>query len=233
MASSGLRVRLLLLVGLMLAVSACSDRSRMIDEAIELGVIDERHTDYWLLNRYRHGVICGKWDSSGEGVPYREGFKYFIIKDGAANKRPHKGYWQVFCTDDPAAGLAKIFGIGPLESEADKAVVLEIHADLTAIVSALKQYQRDYKDYPYTHQGLKVLLASKDDDGRQLAGYLQALPNDPWGRPYRYEFSELGGGVAIRYKLYTLGADNEVGGKGQNTDISSDHLEFLEYVLFP
>jgi type II secretion system protein G len=215
-----------------LVLQACSDQSKMMDEAIELGLVDERHADFWKLNRYRRGVICGKWDASAEEAIYREGFKYFIIRDGVANTSPNKGYWQVFCAEDPSIGLKKRFGIGPFDTDAEKEIVGKIYTDLTSIVTALKAYQRDFKDYPYTHQGLGTLQKTKASSG-QAGTYLKTLPMDPWGRPYRYEYSELSGGVAVRYKLYTLGADDKPGGEGENADINADHLEFLDYVLFP
>lgn len=229
----GKLLKLQLLAAGILLVGACSsDRSKMLDEVIELGLVDERHADFWMLNRYRRGVICGKWDASAEGAMYREGFKYFIVKDDAVDTNPNKGRWQVFCAEDPFVGLKKRFGLGPFETEAEKEVAIKIYTDLTLIVTALKAYQRDHKDYPYTHQGLGTLLKKKPGGG-ETGTYLETLPVDPWGRPYRYEYSELSGGVALRYKLYTLGADDKRGGEGDNADINADHLEFLGYALFP
>ncbi len=228
----GALARLFSLAALIMVVSGCSDRSRMVDEAVELGLIREGEEDHWMLTRHRRGVICGKWDSTAEGAIYREAFRYFIIKDGEANRAPNRGAWQVFCAEDPAAGLKKRFGIGPIETEEELAAVRKIIADMASIVDALNAYQRDNRDYPYTHQGLGILTGAGGVEG-QSASYLSELPLDPWGRPYRYEYSELSGGVAVRYKLYTLGADDKRGGERANADINADHIQFIDYVVNP
>jgi general secretion pathway protein G len=40
---------------------------------------------------------------------------------------------------------------------------------------------------------------------------------DPWGRPYIYRFP----GEHGDYDLYTLGADDQEGGEGENQDLTS------------
>ena len=46
-------------------------------------------------------------------------------------------------------------------------------------------------------------------------GYIQRLPDDPWGRPYQYQNPGPDGGPAV----FSLGADGAPGGEDENADI--------------
>ena len=50
---------------------------------------------------------------------------------------------------------------------------------------------------------------------RPLCRRRQAVPADPWGRPYLYEPSATGG----KPRIFSLGADDAPGGEGENADI--------------
>jgi general secretion pathway protein G len=43
------------------------------------------------------------------------------------------------------------------------------------------------------------------------------VPNDPWGRPYTYRSP----GEHGPFDIASLGADNQLGGTGENEDITS------------
>jgi general secretion pathway protein G len=51
--------------------------------------------------------------------------------------------------------------------------------DTTNLLSAVRLYKLDNKQYPTQAEGLRVLTASPKP-------YLERLPDDPWGRPYQY-----------------------------------------------
>ena len=51
-------------------------------------------------------------------------------------------------------------------------------------------------------------------------GYLDKLPNDPWGHPYQY----LSPGVKGDIDVFSFGADNKPGGEGGDADIGSWEL---------
>ena len=51
-------------------------------------------------------------------------------------------------------------------------------------------------------------------------GYLERLPNDPWGRPYQY----LNPGLKGEIDVFSLGADGQPGGEGSSGDIGSWNL---------
>ena len=48
--------------------------------------------------------------------------------------------------------------------------------------------------------------------------YLSAIPKDPWGIDYIYEYPPR---KSTSYDLYTLGADGLEGGSGEDTDVGN------------
>jgi general secretion pathway protein G len=80
-------------------------------------------------------------------------------------------------------------------------------SDIQTITSALDLYKLDKFNYPTTNEGLDALVQD----------YLGKKPIDPWGKNYYY----LSPGENGDFDLYSLGADNRIGGKDENTDISS------------
>ena len=105
-------------------------------------------------------------------------------------------------------------------NRADEARLQKVQADFKAIQTALKLYRIDNYVYPTTEQGLEALvqrptMAPEPRNWKQ-GGYLDELPQDPWGLPYQY----LSPGETREYDIYTLGADGVSGGQDQNADIS-------------
>ena len=93
--------------------------------------------------------------------------------------------------------------------------------DITRLSGALQSYSGDMFNFPSQQDGLNALLEKPDNapDGNRYrpGGYIQKLPNDPWGRPYIYE---VPGDAGYPYNLYSLGADGREGGEEDNADIS-------------
>lgn len=93
--------------------------------------------------------------------------------------------------------------------------------DIADLSRALERYRLDNIFYPSTEQGLQALIEKPDikplPRNWNEGGYLdmKRIPLDPWGNPYQYE-SGPGPGS---YTLYSLGADGEAGGAGNNADI--------------
>ena len=79
--------------------------------------------------------------------------------------------------------------------------------DIQTISSALNLYKLDKFNYPTTSEGLEALVQQ----------YLGKKPMDPWGKDYYY----LSPGENGDFDLYSLGADNRIGGKDENTDINN------------
>lgn len=85
------------------------------------------------------------------------------------------------------------------------------------IRSALDLFMLDVGRYPTEEEGLKVLVSNDGNLENWNGPYLKSrdVPEDPWGRPFRYRLEESGREPAV----FTLGADNEPGGEGENRDI--------------
>lgn len=96
-------------------------------------------------------------------------------------------------------------------------------AQIEMIGAALDAYRLDNGRYPTTEQGLDALWREPTMEPlpRNWRGpYLRrAVPLDPWGNEYLYLFpSQLG---PTGYDLVSLGADGEVGGEGEDADITN------------
>jgi len=102
---------------------------------------------------------------------------------------------------------------------ADDARVTAARTDVTHLMQALKLYRLDNQRFPTTDQGLQALVTrpTTAPEPAHWRPYLDKLPLDPWGRPYRY----INPGVHGEVDVLSLGADAEPGGEGRNTDIGS------------
>lgn len=90
---------------------------------------------------------------------------------------------------------------------------------------ALQLYKLDNGVYPSTEQGLKALV-EKPAVGVipkkwKIGGYMQKLPEDPWGNIYKY----LSPSPKGDYEIISLGTDGEAGGEGVNADITNWNLD--------
>jgi general secretion pathway protein G len=93
--------------------------------------------------------------------------------------------------------------------------------DIATMMQALKLYKLDNQRYPTTEQGLQSLIEKPTTgpaaNGWKTGGYIEKLPKDPWGNPYQF----LSPGVKSEIDLYSLGADGQPGGTGDDADIGS------------
>lgn len=90
--------------------------------------------------------------------------------------------------------------------------------DLAALASALSQFHLDVGRYPTTEEGLEALRSAPADATGYRGPYtMKAIPTDPWGFDYVYEFPGANG--EDTYLLESLGADGQEGGDGNNSDI--------------
>lgn len=101
----------------------------------------------------------------------------------------------------------------------DQARVTVAKTDLRTISAALKMYRLDNGNYPTSEQGLAALVTRPTVGPAPASwspnGYLEKLPEDPWGRPYSYRSS----GEGVDFEIVTLGKDGKPGGEGVNEDI--------------
>ncbi|NTV96932.1 MAG: type II secretion system major pseudopilin GspG [Thiobacillus sp.] len=103
----------------------------------------------------------------------------------------------------------------------DEARVIAAKQDVATIVQALKLYRLDNLRYPSTGQGLQALVAKPTTEplptNWKAGGYLEKLPNDPWGHAYLY----LSPGRHGEIDVFSQGADGQPGGEGNDADIGN------------
>ena len=103
---------------------------------------------------------------------------------------------------------------------ADDARRTKAIADMKGIEQALNLSRLDSGGFPTTEQGLDALVRKPDRPPLPRVwnpnGYLERVPEDPWGHPYIYICD--GGG---RFALKSYGADGAEGGDGKFADLDS------------
>jgi len=103
----------------------------------------------------------------------------------------------------------------------DDARIAAAKSQIALIMQALKLYRLDNQRYPTSEQGLNALVAKPDappiPPNWKPGGYLDKLPNDPWGRSYVYVIP----GVRSEIEIMSFGADGQPGGSGVDADIGS------------
>jgi len=90
----------------------------------------------------------------------------------------------------------------------DKGKTTRVEGDIAAIETALEMYNLDNFRYPTEQEGLDALVES---------GFIKRLSDDPWGNAYEYRNP----GEKAQIDIYSLGADGEPGGEGQDADIGN------------
>lgn len=85
--------------------------------------------------------------------------------------------------------------------------------------SVLDLYRLEVGGYPSEDQGLNALIERPADAETWNGPYLKKADSllDPWRRPYVYRFP----GEHGDYDLYSLGADGQEGGDGEDQDVTS------------
>lgn len=138
------------------------------------------------------------------------------------NKLPARGFTliEVMVVIVILAVLAALI-VPRVMSRPDEARVVAAKQDIEAISQALKLYKLDNMSYPTTEQGLMALVKKPTlppvPQNWKTNGYLEKLPNDPWGHPYQY----LQPGQHGDFDVISLGADGAPGGEGNDADIGS------------
>ena len=107
----------------------------------------------------------------------------------------------------------------------DQARVARVRSDLASLQSAVKLYRLDNFRYPTTEQGLKALVEEPTSEpvppNWAEGGYIDRLPEDPWGTPYQY----LSPGVHGEVDILSYGADGVSGGDDVDADIGTWSLD--------
>jgi general secretion pathway protein G len=208
----------------------CSDRADR-EAAVQKAVAEAQYArvevEFSPMNHFPGDITCGSYgtvDKWGKETSSQD----YIVRNGLANIRPRSEDRQIFCSEQPAVELQAVLGI-----KWDAPAVQRIYRDLTTLQKALNDYVTDNFSQPTQRQGLAQLVSAGDAPPRpnhyREGGYLEQLPQDPWGRDYIYRASTFGG-VAGNAEILTLGADGEEGGSGEDSDISNYHLKYLDHL---
>lgn len=118
-------------------------------------------------------------------------------------------------------GILAALIVPKLVGRSDEARVVAAKQDIGTLMQAMKLYRLDNQRYPSGAQGLNALVQKPTSDpvppNWKDGGYLDKLPNDPWGHPYQY----LNPGVHGEIDVFSYGADGQPGGTGIDADIGS------------
>jgi general secretion pathway protein G len=118
-------------------------------------------------------------------------------------------------------GVLGALVVPKLLNRTSEARVTAARTDISSLMQALKLYKLDNQRYPTTEQGLKSLVekptSGPQANGWKTGGYVDKLPNDPWGNPYQYLYPGVKGEVDI----FSLGADGQPGGVDADADVGS------------
>lgn len=111
--------------------------------------------------------------------------------------------------------------VGPrLFSRVDASKVQVAETQIRMLRGAIETYRLEVGRLPSEQEGLAVLFTAPSDErarARWRGPYLdESVPDDPWGRPYRYS---IPGPDGMGFALYSLGADGEPGGEGNDADV--------------
>jgi len=90
---------------------------------------------------------------------------------------------------------------------------------IESLTSALDLYALDTGQYPSNSEGLVALMQRPGSASSWNGPYLKgnAVPKDPWGKPYVYRSPGQHGA----YDILSYGADGQEGGTGAAADITS------------
>lgn len=121
-------------------------------------------------------------------------------------------------------GILAALVVPKIISRPDEARVIAAKQDIASLMQALKLYRLDNQRYPTTEQGMQALLSKPATapipPNWKPGGYIERLPNDPWGNPYQY----LNPGVRGEIDVFSYAADGAPGGESNDADIGSWNL---------
>jgi len=116
-------------------------------------------------------------------------------------------------------GILAAIIVPKIMSRPEQARIVKVKQDILAIQSALDLYKLDNGFYPSTDQGLEALITKPTDSpiprNWKSDGYLQRLPQDPWGEAYQYINNNE------KIKIFSYGPK----GKEGDTEISNLNME--------
>lgn len=226
-------VRILLALAVIYLMTGCSeDNSEAAKIAIKQNLPVTYKVEYGEFTSYPGGVLCGDFTPIGRfDVPEKPAA--FVFINGEVLSPPSEDDLAIFCSKDQEGQLRKRLGISNAGKGAQSLQAVRQH--LGDLDQALQAYLSDNRIYPLTEQGLTALVTASEINPKPFrfrdGGYIDQIPDDPWGRPYHYSSEEVLRLEPIEYSLFTLGRDGEPGGEGEDADINSNHLKYLNHIF--
>ncbi|MEJ8797261.1 type II secretion system major pseudopilin GspG [Trinickia caryophylli] len=111
-------------------------------------------------------------------------------------------------------GILAALVVPKIMSRPDEARRIAARQDIGTMMQALDLYRLDNGRYPTQDQGLRALVqrpqAEPVPSNWKTDGYLERLPNDPWGNGYQY----LNPGVHGEIDVFSFGPEGKGGGEG-------------------
>ncbi len=122
-------------------------------------------------------------------------------------------------------GILAAIAVPRIMDRPDTARLAKAKQDVRVVEGALKLYRLDNFQYPTTEQGISALVTKPGiqpvPKSWKPGGYLDRIPEDPWGNPYHYRNPGEHGEIDV----YSLGRDNRPGGEGVDGDIGNWNLQ--------
>ncbi len=116
-------------------------------------------------------------------------------------------------------GILAALVVPKIMSRPEQARIVKVKQDILALQSALDLYKLDNGVYPTTDQGLEALVkkptASPIPRNWKSDGYIQRLPEDPWGEAYQYSNEN------DKLRIYSYGPQ----GKDGNSEIGNWNMD--------
>lgn len=154
-----------------------------------------------------------------------------IIQRGGRRRRAGYSLLEILVVLAIIALIAAV--VGPrVFAQLDRSKTRAAELQIRALEAALETMRLDIGRAPTAEEGLALLVQGDPATAPGWYGpYLDdAVPNDPWGRPYVYVTPEeaassspanaVSSGEA-RPRVLSYGADGQPGGEGANADVSS------------
>ncbi len=211
---------------------ACADPIDSAKQSLEGTLTNQASIKYRDVQLFPGDTVCGEYhsvDQWGKG----DRFKRFIVRGDRVSSRPEELDWKIYCSEQPGEALLQELGIGPVDNSMDESL-RKIREDVSVLQAALAEYRAANGSLPRTDPGLQALLSPAEHGAVNRKnpgeGFLEALPMDPWGRPYNYWRKRMLS-VSHIYDIRTLGADGEEGGRGADADIGLQELEYIDHIL--